>query len=292
MLFEQRVKQTKLTASEQAIAEYIMDHKYELKNISTRDIAKATFTSSSSVVRFSQKMQYQGFEDLKEDYHSELVYLDGHFQNINPNIPFLETHNTMQIANIMTSLMEETAQDTFSLVALETLEEVASILDKADTIFIYATENNLFLAQSFKYKMLRIQKRVVLEEFYGNQVYSTYVMGKKDCGIVISYSGEGRILESARRLQEMQVPCIAITSIGDNSLKRLATHPLSISSREKLHSKIASFTTEYSISLLLNILYSCVFSKQYADNSILKVERTKEIESARISNSPILSEET
>ena len=40
MLFEQRLNEAQLTSSEKDIGDYIIAHKYELRDLSTRNIAK------------------------------------------------------------------------------------------------------------------------------------------------------------------------------------------------------------------------------------------------------------
>ena len=92
-------------------------------------------------------------------------------------------------------------------------------------------------------------------------------------------------------LKQRNCPIITITSIGENSLRQYADCSLFMSTREKLNSKIAPFSTEYSLSLILNILYSGVFSRNYDSNYEIKVKRTKEIEKNRFSSSDILQED-
>ena len=48
----------------------------------------------------------------------------------------------------------------------------------------------------------------------------------------------------ARTLKGRSVPIIAITSLGDNELKKYADVVLHISTREKLYSKIAGYSNE------------------------------------------------
>ncbi|MFV0395757.1 MAG: MurR/RpiR family transcriptional regulator [Coprobacillaceae bacterium] len=292
MIFEQKVKQAKLTIAEETIANFIIENRYHLKELSTRDIARETYTSSSSVVRLSQKLNYKGFDELKEDYIKETTYLDSHFKKIDANTPFNEKHTIMQISNIMTSLMKETGDDTLSLIHHDTLQETINIIKNANVIHMICNENNLYQAHNFKYKMLRIGFHVHLEEFYGNQVYDTFLATPKDCAIVISYSGESqKVLEPIKQLKKSKIPIIAITSIGENSLKKLSTQVLEISTREKIHSKIAGFTSEYSINLILNILYACVFSKYYEKNYLKIFDRNKKIEVNRKSFSDLLKED-
>lgn len=282
MLFEQKIKQVKLTANEQLIANYILSHKNQLKNISSSQIARETYTSSSTVIRFAQKLGYDGFEQLKKQYLKELQYLQSHFQYINPNIPFSQEHTIMDIAGIMKSLVVESVEDTFSLINHDTLQQAIQILKKSHHIYIYAIENIENIAKNFKYKMLRIGKTVIFEESFGNQFYHSMNANQNDCAILISYSGEtSSVIKIAKILKANGVKIITITSYGENELNTLADTSLTISSREAMQSKIANFTTEYSISLILDILYSCYFSLNYKENLDYKISKTKAFEGNR-----------
>jgi DNA-binding MurR/RpiR family transcriptional regulator len=114
---------------------------------------------------------------------------------------------------------------------------------------------------------------------------------KKNCAILISYSGESsEILQIARLLKNNRVPMIAITSIGENSLSKLADVVLRITTREKAYSKIAGFSSSESISLILDILYSCYFSLDYKANFENKVNLARLTELRQITNQ-IIEEE-
>lgn len=291
MLFEQRLNEAQLTSSEKDIGDYIIAHKYELRDLSTRNIAKEIFTSSATIVRFSKKLGYQGFNELKEDYIKELEYIQAHFIDIDSNIPFTEKNNIMEVAGIMSALMNESSKDTLNLIHHDSLQKATQLIIKAEYIHMFAIENNLCIAQNFKFKMLRIQKKVSLENTFGNQMYTIFSSSPHDCAIIISYSGEtNSLLRIAEQLKERHIPIIVITSLGDNSLKKYAQCVLTISTREKLHSKIANFTTEYSIELILNTLYSCVFLHNYQKNLDTKISITKQLEISRHSTSYTLNE--
>ena len=76
-----------------------------------------------------------------------------------------------------------------------------------------------------------------------------------------------------------------ITSIGDNTLSKNADCILRICTREKLYSKIATFSTDSAITYLLDVLYSCIFALDYDRNLNLKIE------TGRFSTVDILKEE-
>ncbi len=289
MLLEQKIKSINLTKNEQIIADYIIEHKYQLKNLSTRDIALATYTSSAGVIRLAKKLSYSGFNELKEDYLSELDYINQHFKEIDANFPFTANQSIMDIAEIMSTLMQETARDTLHLIKHDPLMKATRILQQSSTIYFYAASGNFLLAQNFKLKMNRIGKKVEVDDL--DTSYSSLLITPNDCAIIISYSGQTpSLIKIAKNLKNKKIPVIVITSIGENTLSESADCVLQMTTREKMYSKISNFTTEYSLELLLNILYSCFFKTNYNHFLDYKISNAKQIEH-RGANSNIIKEE-
>lgn len=292
MLFQQRIKNIKLSTTENNIIQFILEHSEDLENYSIRDLAKLTFSSTSTIIRLAKKLGYIGYEELKKDYIEETHYLQQHFTQIDANIPFNENNRIMDIAAIQGTLMKETADDTLSLLTHDLLQKATSLLTKADTIYVYGAENNNAFLDLFKYKLLRINKKIIHEHTYGNQMYTALQATPNDCVILISYSGESSsMVKIAKELGKKKIPIITLTCIGNNTVNSYASCALFISTREKMHSKIGSFSTEYSISLILNILYSTLFARNYQDNLELKFNRTKYFEGNRKTNSMLLKED-
>lgn len=140
-------------------------------------------------------------------------------------------------------------------------------------------------------KMSRIKKHVVVQSFVGEEKYQADMLNQDDCAIIISYSGENsNLISVASLLKENNIPIIVITSIGENSLSSYAKCLLYMSTREKLFSKIANYTAEYSVSLILDILYSCYFRLNYQKNLDYKIKQSKKVESTHFSSNEIIME--
>lgn len=116
---------------------------------------------------------------------------------------------------------------------------------------------------------------------------------KNECAICISYSGETpTLLKTVGFLKENKVPIISITSLGDNSLSNLSDVTLNITTREKEYTKIAGFSSLESISIVLNILYSCVFASNYNKNFNYKLSIAKNVENNRLIDNKIILEKS
>ena len=149
-----------LTASEKVVADFILSLDLEVKELSTAEIAKNTFTSPATAVRLAQKIGFSGWNELKERLFSEAEYLNSHFSEVDANLPFSANESFMSVANKIGALKIETIHDTLSLLDYKVLHEAAHLLNDARTIHVIGTSVSLMLAEQFIYKMIRIGKSV------------------------------------------------------------------------------------------------------------------------------------
>lgn len=150
---------------------------------------------------------------------------------------------------------------------------------------------NLYVGELFRRKMATIGKNVLITE--SDLGLLAHSLHKEDCAILISYSGnsERRLpLKVIPILEEAGVPIIAITGMGDNLLRQHATCVLSMSSRERLYTRISNFATEESINFILNMLYACYFSKDYEKNLDFKTKASRILEFQRFSENSDIQE--
>lgn len=291
MLVIEKLKNEPLSNNERYVADYILEHIYSLKNHTVTSIAKETYTSPSTLVRIAHKLGYENWTKLKEKILEEQAYLDSHFTQIDANIPFTNEDNIMTIASKIAKLQIETINDTLSLMNHDDLQKAVQILYKADVIHVFAVASNLLVAKEFKKRMNRIGKLVLIHDLAGELYYDAESVRKKDCVIIISYTGETLDLVSiAKIIKKHHIPAISITNIGINSLASLTDVNLKMTTREKLFSKISTYSTDESIIYILNLLYSCIFAKNYELNWKNKTNTAKDHEIKRTSSNAIIKE--
>jgi DNA-binding MurR/RpiR family transcriptional regulator len=198
----------------------------------------------------------------------------------------------MSIASKIAVLEKESIDDTLSLITHDDLQKAIQIIRKSSYTSLFAVSNNLLITQEFQHNMSRIKKRVDICLLQGETIFKAHLADSSSCAIIVSYSGETGILnQTIRTLKGNNIPVIAITNIGDNTTARLADCVLRICTREKLYSKIATFSTDSAIVYLLDVLYSCIFALDYDANLQLRISTSKMIEAARFSTVDIIKEE-
>ncbi|MFV0395794.1 MAG: MurR/RpiR family transcriptional regulator [Coprobacillaceae bacterium] len=293
MLVKEKLEQReKFSDLEKIIANYILEKAEKIKVETVRSIADKTYSSPSSVMRFFQKIGYEGYNEFKEEYLKELKYLSSHFQNINPNFPFQNNDKNVVVANKISTLYQETLLDTLSLVDHDSLQQAINILRDSEDIYIIASGAQVGLCDVFKDKMMKIGKTVVIYHSEQDLYYEACYTNPKNCFIIISYSGETpKPLKSAPKLIERKIPTIVITSFGNNTLSNMFDCCLYVSTREKLISKIGNYSLNLSVLYVLDVLYSNYFNLAYDDNYKNKVKNSIDFENHRFSQNPILKEE-
>lgn len=293
MFLLEKIELTSFSPSEKEVISFILEKREEIKDMSIQKIADSCFTSKSTLVRISKKLGFEGWKEFKEAFLKEVDYLNKQTSDLDANVPFTASDNYLQIANKIAELKKEAIDDTRSLIEVRDLNQAIRLLHPAQTIHIFAVSNNLLNAQEFAHNMSRIQKDVRIHQLQSEIHFNAYLAREQSCAIIISYSGGTEpLIRVGDILRSKNIPIIAMTSLGDNPLSRLADVTLRLATKERLYSKIGTYSTDASITYLLDVLYSCIFTKNYQHNLSLRQISSQFIESERFTDSAILREHT
>lgn len=290
MLLSEKMKQVKLSPAEQNIIQFMQEHPFDLDQYAISQLANQLYVHPSTFIRLAKKLEFDGWLSLRQAFKEEKQYLNARFQQINPNLPFSANDNEMLIASNIAHLESTTIMDSFELLTAKNLKEAKKILKNCKQIKIFGSSGNLMVAKDFMLKMQRLNCPVEMSDVIGESLYQAYNTDENTCAILISYTGENEIILSlAKMLKKRHTPIIVLTSIGENQLSQYSDCTLHLTTRERLYSKIASYTINTSISYLLDVLYSLYFSLNYQENFEHIIEMGKMID-IRHSSSSIMQE--
>ena len=71
MIIEKLMKQADFTDVEKSIAAYLMKNGFDVKNMSIQSLARATFSSPSTITRFCRKLGLDGYKKFQILFYSE-----------------------------------------------------------------------------------------------------------------------------------------------------------------------------------------------------------------------------
>ncbi len=289
LITERMAMRAEESETDAGIVHAITECGYALAPMTTRELAALSCASPASVVRLSKALGFAGFNEFKQALLEEMAYLDAAPAEVDANVPFSAGDSPVAVANKVAGLHESAIRDTRALLRPESLAAVCEMLRACRSIHVFSQGTLLNDAESFREKMLKVGMFVSIPSNLNYQQYEAACLGPDDLAIVISYSGETpATLQTARVLHARRVPLLALTSIGENNLARLADCVLSLATRERLFHTIGDFETHASAKYLLDVIYSLYFSMDYERSYREKQARVQMLERARTSSSEVL----
>lgn len=166
----------------------------------------------------------------------------------------------------MLSLYDKTLMSTFNLIDLDVFLKVVQAMKNAKKITIFPFVGNYFMAECFQQNMLEIGVDVEVITIPLYQHWHTFLMGKDDLAIFISYSNKTKYpkLDTLiNQIKESGGKVVVISSTYENKLSLLADYHLYFCSYENGEEKIASFSSRISLQYLLDCLYAAYFNTDY-----------------------------
>lgn len=258
-----------MTAIERGIAEYILKNSELVIKMTAKELAEATYTSQSSVLRLCKGIDEKGFADFKLKLALELKEMRNEKLSININRPFIETDSFEEIADKISDIGIASIKETKENLNFNEIKRITTKIRECRVIDIYGMGNSQTIAMDFKDKMIRIGKDVRLELANSNQYYQALNSDKTHFAILISHSGMTKeVLGIADILRERKVLMLGITSEGENDLVTYTNYSIrTVTTEEKflLH-KIDNMGSQVAVKYILDCLFSWLYESQFEDN--------------------------
>lgn len=285
MFLFQKIEETMMRYSDarHAVGEFIIREQDNIYKYTIGEIAERTYTSKATVVRFAKAMGYDGWKEFMKDYIAEVQYRKLHANDIDYNFPFLENDSLDTILDNICRLQTETLRETRDLIDKDTLKKAADRIIRAKNTVLFSRSPNSYFAGAFARKLCSIGYFARVAQS-GEAGLAATALGKEDCAVIISYSGNNPTqepIDKIKILKENHVPLVGITSGGKNYIREQIDCVFTMASRERLYTKITNYSTEESLGFILNSLFSCIFAQDYRKNKNFKLLNSRLLEQER-----------
>ncbi len=251
------------TSTEKLIAKYILEHGNEILNYSAQTLGEKTNTSAAAIIRFSKKIGFKGFSDLKMNLaqsHSNEQH------DLEVDIIFNENDDMTSLVDKGCRLNMNTVLKTYQLINISDLEKAINLLCEASTIYLFGVGGSSVIANDIEQKLIRIGKKVIYNNDLHIQMTFTQSMTKDDVALIISYSGTTTgLVDISKILVEKNIPYISITQINQNFISKNSTVALRVPSEEK-ELRIGAVSSRISSFVITDLLYYGVFKKNFDKN--------------------------
>lgn len=197
-----------LSPKEKNIALYILMHKDEIKNMKSSDLAKKTKTSPATITRFANKLNCDGFIDMKiklSAYSSE-VYEEKEVGMLSDVYSFYAT-----IIN-----------NTIKSLKLEKVDQIVNTIKSSKKIYVYGIGSSAHTANEFSHRLLRMGLTAAAITDSHLTLINSAVLNEHDLIIAISNTGSTKDLNNALLIaKEKKAMLVAITNTGNSPIAEI-----------------------------------------------------------------------
>ena len=271
-----------MAPGDREIGQYIVDNPDQMLRLSTAALAAEIGRSQSSVVKFSQKLGYASYQELK------LAVSEAKAQEW--QVPAGVIHGSIEVGDNYQVILKKligskllSMQQTVAANSERIISRTLELLDGARRIHLVGVGASSLVARDFSYKLMKLGRNVLHDSDSHIQMANVSTLGPGDVLFALSYSGASietlRIAELARKRGTM---VIAVTGLHDNPLSRVADIRLyTVADEERARS--SSITARDAKLTLTDLLFILLVQKQpdandYVHNSeaavsVLKADR-------------------
>lgn len=270
-LGKMRAVREELSSNEKMIADFILKNSALIRDYSSQNLAAAVGVSQSSIIKFSQKLNYRGFTDLKLAIHEHVIKSD-------KTEGALEKNGT--VPGKMDSLPEQlyTIKNEALLTTMELNDEprilsAVRLLETGKRIQIVALGSGSLVARNFASMLIQIGKSVIAEVDTYIQLSSVMTLGKGDVVFVISFSGQStKMVQIAKEAKKAGVSIISLTNYNANPIRSLADVRL-FSVNRKGGFEFPQIISTASQQHVVDMLFSCLLNRDSKAREMLMFSR-------------------
>ncbi|MEM8815295.1 MAG: MurR/RpiR family transcriptional regulator [Pseudomonadota bacterium] len=217
-----RSARDEMSANEKKLADFILENAPLIRDYSSQQLAASVGVSQSSVVKFSQKLGYKGFTDLKLAIH-ETVIKQG------TNVAMLHSVDQSDKADVSPrqrlfrnkcdalSSATDLNDDTTVLAAVAAIESAARVQ-------VIGMGSAYIIAKDLSFKLMSLGKPVISEGDAQLQISGVATLRRGDCLLAISSSGqEPALIEIVKQAKKAGVAIISMTNQGANPVGALSS---------------------------------------------------------------------
>ncbi|MGJ4728567.1 MurR/RpiR family transcriptional regulator [Luteimonas sp. SDU101] len=148
-----RAGRGQMSAIERRIADFILDNAQLLRDYSSQQLANALGISQSSVVKFSQKLGFKGYPDLKYSI-GEAIARNG--ESAEPEAAAGVENGEDTLARSLWQAKSRAEEETRLLNPPERLQAFAGMLQEADRIFVVGIGEDSVTARAFAIRLSQL----------------------------------------------------------------------------------------------------------------------------------------
>lgn len=267
MIYEKLMDQEDFNESEKTLARYIVNNVREVIFQSIDTIAEKSYSSPSSIVRFSKKLGCSGFTDLKINLAAELHQFSKIDERIEVDMPILPNSNTESILKSFYNLSTQSLDTAFQTLDRNAVKKAAKLLNEADAVTILGNGPSHLVALSLHYNLKRLGLNSQCDTTIGFQGYNPRPKVRKEVSVVISSFAGGEVVRQwINNLKNLNHTIILVTTNPKSPFCGYVDVVLSVDLSENYVWKVGAFASKTIMNYIVDVMYAELFNINYLEN--------------------------
>ncbi len=231
-LLKIRAERDHMSAIERRIADFILEESHLLRDYSSQQLANALKISQSSVVKFSQKLGFKGYPDLKFSIGESIARGDAGEGNGGSEAAPEDPHAALAESLWHSKSLAE--QETRLINPPDRIDAIAEAIGKAGKVFIIGLGEDGIPARAFA---MRLSLLDILTVHHFDAVLMTASIATADAAdLLLVFSEHGQqpaLCQIGRQFRERGGRVVSVTRHTANPLRAHAEHALLVSAHDE-----------------------------------------------------------
>jgi DNA-binding MurR/RpiR family transcriptional regulator len=254
--------------TEAMIADQILQYGDSILDLSIQELAKATHTSTTTIMRFCKKVNRSGFKEFKHKFAQALSLerlKDGEIDD--ENYPFTAHDAECDIIDKIAQLTKYTINACQMMLDPKLIHRVVHEMIQAKSILAIGVSDSFLRLVDFQNKMLKINYYIKMSYLQPEQTFLCTHATQNDFALIVSFSGKtAEIVNEAKILRKRGVNAIALTANPSSPLAQLARTVILLPSKSNETTLPYCFSSQIAIEYVLNVIYSAVYRLNFEKN--------------------------
>jgi len=261
--------------SQKDVARYIVDHLEEAAFQTAEELARRADTSSSTVVRFSQALGFDGFPELQEaarDEYKRRTHASGGAPGSDASESALLTLGNSEFETALATDLVNLDESARRL-ELEEIQAVAALIARTERIVMVGVDQMAFFASYLRHLLALLDLRAEVVASASQEALARLARIDEDTLVIAFCSGRPHalVLRAAKLARKRECATVAISDASISELTKLSDHCLYYSSNSP------SYTRSHTalLSLIQALAYAVYSSDEAAYQERIRAYKLK-----------------
>jgi len=180
------------TKADRAMANLVVDHPQTVARLSSRELGRQCGISEASVIRFVQKLGYEGLPEFREALHEELMTAQ-----TPAGMALSPANSPAEILSRVVTLSSQALQNLKSVLDLNELARAADAISAAECLHFFSLGGSMRVAQHAAFKLMRMGYLSLAYSDPNAQMAEASLIGQDSVAIGLSFTGSTRLVVDA-----------------------------------------------------------------------------------------------